>query len=42
MSVEMESLVSDLIAKCYYGRPTSGEPLAPTRSTLPAARAPIG
>ena len=25
MSVEMESLVSDLIAKCYYGRVPSGE-----------------
>src|SRR4051812_16783085 len=43
MSVEMESLVSDLIAKCYYGRPTSGEALGPTRSTMPAAaRAPVG
>src|SRR2546421_6324897 len=42
MSVEMESLVSDLIAKCYYGRPTSGEAFGPTRSTTPAAaRAPI-
>jgi biopolymer transport protein ExbB len=43
MSVEMESLVSDLIAKCYYGRPQSGEPLPPTRTTAPAAgRAPVG
>ena len=43
MSVEMESLVSDLIAKCYYGRVPSGEPVAPTRTTSPApARAPVG
>jgi biopolymer transport protein ExbB len=43
MSVEMESLVSDLIAKCYYGRPQSGEPLPPSRTTAPApARAPVG
>jgi biopolymer transport protein ExbB len=42
MSVEMESLVSDLIAKCYYGRPTSGEALGSPRSTVPTARAPIG
>jgi len=43
MSVEMESLVSDLIAKCYYGRPHSGESLPPSRSTSPApARAPAG
>jgi len=43
MSVEMESLVSDLIAKCYYGRPHSGEPLPPSRATAPAAaRAPVG
>ena len=43
MSVEMESLVSDLIAKCYYGRPQSGEPLPPSRMTAPApARAPVG
>src|SRR5436305_7847194 len=43
MSVEMESLVSDLIAKCYYGRVPSGEPLSPTRTTTPAAvRAPVG
>jgi biopolymer transport protein ExbB len=43
MSVEMESLVSDLIAKCYYGRVPSGEaPLSP-RTTSPApARAPLG
>jgi biopolymer transport protein ExbB/TolQ len=43
MSVEMESLVSDLIAKCYYGRVPSGEPIVPPRTTSPApARAPIG
>ena len=43
MSVEMESLVSDLIAKCYYGRPQSGEPLPPSRTTAPApVRAPVG
>jgi biopolymer transport protein ExbB len=43
MSVEMESLVSDLIAKCYYGRVPSGEAVAPTRTTSPApARAPAG
>jgi biopolymer transport protein ExbB len=42
MSVEMESLVSDLIAKCYYGRVPSGEPALPTRTTSPAApRAPV-
>jgi len=43
MSVEMESLVSDLIAKCYYGRVPSGEATPPSRTTSPApARAPIG
>ena len=43
MSVEMESLVSDLIAKCYYGRVPSGEPVLPPRTTPPApARAPVG
>lgn len=43
MSVEMESLVSDLIAKCYYGRVPSGEPVLPPRTTTPApARAPVG
>jgi biopolymer transport protein ExbB len=40
MSVEMESLVSDLIAKCYYGRVQSGDPTSP-RAMAPA-RAPIG
>ncbi|MCA1659891.1 MAG: MotA/TolQ/ExbB proton channel family protein [Verrucomicrobiaceae bacterium] len=43
MSVEMESLVSDLIAKCYYGRVPSGEPVIPPRTTSPTpARAPVG
>jgi hypothetical protein len=43
MSVEMESLVSDLIAKCYYGRVPSGEAMPPSRSVSPApARAPVG
>ena len=43
MSVEMESLVSDLIAKCYYGRVPSGEPVLPPRTTTPSpARAPVG
>jgi biopolymer transport protein ExbB len=43
MSVEMESLVSDLIAKIYYGRIPSGEPILPPRTTSPApARAPVG
>jgi biopolymer transport protein ExbB len=43
MSVEMESLVSDLIAKCYYGRVPSGEALHSPRTTAPAAaRAPVG
>jgi biopolymer transport protein ExbB len=40
MSVEMESLVSDLIAKCYYGRVQSGDPTSP-RAMAPV-RAPIG
>jgi hypothetical protein len=41
MSVEMESLVSDLIAKCYYGRVPSGDPSTAARAVAPApARAP--
>ena len=41
MSVEMESIVSDLIAKCYYGRVGRDENPMP-RSTVPSsARAPI-
>jgi biopolymer transport protein ExbB len=35
LSVQMESIVSDLIAKCYYGR-TGGEEGRPLRSTVPA------
>ena len=43
MSVEIESLVSDLIAKCYYGRVPSGEAILPPRTTSPTpARAPVG
>ena len=44
MSVEMESLVSDLIAKCYYGRIPSGDPSTVSRAVVaPApARAPAG
>jgi len=38
MSVEIESLVSDLIAKCYFGRMPSGEAMA-SRSTVPARAA---
>jgi biopolymer transport protein ExbB len=44
MSVEMESLVSDLIAKIYYGRVPREEMPPPSRSTAPAsapARAPV-
>ena len=41
MSVEMESIVSDLIAKCYFGRVGREEAPLP-RSTVPAtARAPL-
>jgi biopolymer transport protein ExbB len=36
LSVQMESIVSDLIAKCYYGR-TAGEESRPARSTVPAS-----
>jgi len=35
LSVQMESIVSDLIAKCYYGR-TGSEESRPLRSTVPA------
>jgi biopolymer transport protein ExbB len=42
MSVEMESLVSDLIAKCYYGRVASGDPNSPRAVTPATARAPVG
>ena len=40
MAVEMESLVADLLAKCYYGRINRDEN-APIRGTTPAARAPV-
>jgi len=36
LSVQMESIVSDLIAKCYYGR-TGHEEGWPMRSTVPAS-----
>lgn len=36
LSVQMESIVSDLIAKCYYGR-TGSEEGRPLRSTAPAS-----
>jgi biopolymer transport protein ExbB len=36
LSVQMESIVSDLIAKCYYGR-TGSEEGRPLRSTMPAS-----
>jgi biopolymer transport protein ExbB len=43
MSVEMESLVSDLIAKCYFGRVQSGDPTSPPRTMAATpARAPVG
>jgi biopolymer transport protein ExbB len=36
LSVQMESIVSDLIAKCYYGR-SAGEESRPVRATVPAS-----
>jgi biopolymer transport protein ExbB len=36
LSVQMESIVSDLIAKCYYGR-SAGEESRPERATAPAS-----
>jgi len=36
LSVQMESIVSDLIAKCYYGR-TVGEESRPPRATVPVS-----
>jgi biopolymer transport protein ExbB len=36
LSVQMESIVSDLIAKCYYGRKGSEE-ARPVRSTIPVS-----
>ncbi len=43
MSVEMETLVVELIGKCYFGRlPQRGEESAPhARPAAPAARAPL-
>ena len=41
MAVEMESLVADLLAKCYYGRINRDENAPHSRSTAPAARAPV-
>ena len=38
LSVEMESLVTDLLSKCYYGRAAGETP--PSRATSPA-RAPV-
>lgn len=42
MSVEMETLVVELITKCYYGRVRSAAPVATTtpKTTLPTPRAP--
>ena len=40
MSVEMETLVVELISKCYYGRASRDDPAPPARTTIPA-RAPI-
>jgi len=40
MSVEMESLVSDLIAKCYFGRVPSGDPTATRAMAQGPARTP--
>jgi biopolymer transport protein ExbB len=36
MSVEMESLVTDLLSKCYYGRIAGETPPPPTRQVMPA------
>jgi biopolymer transport protein ExbB len=40
MSVEMESLVTDLLSKLYFGR-VAGEVPPPRTATTPAARAPV-
>jgi biopolymer transport protein ExbB len=40
MSVEMESLVADLIAKCYYGRIAGQVPPPAAKAPMPA-RAPV-
>ena len=39
MSVEMETLVVELISKCYYGRVSRDDPPHPVRATVPS-RAP--
>lgn len=41
MSVEIETLVVELISKCYYGRVSREEGLPAPRPTATAARAPI-
>jgi biopolymer transport protein ExbB len=40
LSIEIESLVTDLLSKCYYGRVAGETPTAATRGTVPA-RAPV-
>ena len=40
MSVEIETLVVELIGKCYYGRVSRDEPAHPIRSAVPS-RAPV-
>jgi biopolymer transport protein ExbB len=42
MSVEMETLVVELISKCYYGRTAGEQQQQPLKSTVPAVRAPVG
>jgi biopolymer transport protein ExbB len=39
LSVEMESLVTDLLSKLYYGRVTGETPIS--RTTMPTASAPV-
>src|SRR3954462_15166150 len=42
MSVEMESLITDLLSKLYFGRMAGEVPPAPARQqVIPAARAPV-
>src|SRR3954468_2991797 len=42
MSVEMESLITDLLSKLYFGRIAGEVPPAPARQqVIPAARAPV-
>ncbi|HEV3409359.1 MAG TPA: MotA/TolQ/ExbB proton channel family protein, partial [Chthoniobacterales bacterium] len=38
MSVEMETLVVELIGKCYYGRVRRDEPAQPKRASAPAPK----